>query len=180
MKENRIETIVNEIHYWKEHRLLPGEYCDFLLALYTQGQKDSSDREIEFNNSKRNVLTLMFSLLTLILLPLSFLVIYFTEMNLILQTGLLSTFVFTAFLALRHVIGTYPVLYHFPLITGLLVCLLLFLNLVSTLSINSQWIYGMASIHCILWMGIGVRWRIHYLMISSVIGILFLFIAVVL
>ena len=61
MKENRIETIVNEIHYWKEHRLLPGEYCDFLLALYTQGQRDSSDRDIEFNNSKRNSLTLMFS-----------------------------------------------------------------------------------------------------------------------
>ncbi|MCA1009706.1 hypothetical protein [Halobacillus halophilus] len=180
MKENRLETIVNEIHYWKEHRLLPREYCDFLLALYTEGQKNSSDRDIEFMNSKRNPLMLMISILTLILLPLSFLVIYFTEMNLILQTGLLSTFVFTAFLTLRQVRSTYTGIYHIPLITGLLIGLLLFLNLVSSLSISSQWIYGMASLHCLLWMGIGVRWRIHYLMISSVIGILFLCLAAVL
>ncbi|WP_255822151.1 hypothetical protein [Halobacillus shinanisalinarum] len=34
---NRMETIVKEIHYLKQNRLLPHEYCDFLLALYIKG-----------------------------------------------------------------------------------------------------------------------------------------------
>ncbi len=37
MDETRKQIIINEIEYWKEHHLLPEQYCDFLLALYTEG-----------------------------------------------------------------------------------------------------------------------------------------------
>ena len=37
MDENRKQIIIKEIGYWKNNKLLPEQYCDFLLALYTEG-----------------------------------------------------------------------------------------------------------------------------------------------
>ncbi|GAE91172.1 hypothetical protein JCM21714_113 [Gracilibacillus boraciitolerans JCM 21714] len=38
MEEERKKIIINEINYWKSHQLLPTHYCNFLLALYTEGE----------------------------------------------------------------------------------------------------------------------------------------------
>lgn len=38
MDEARKETVIKEINYWKTHQLLPEHYCDYLLALYTEGE----------------------------------------------------------------------------------------------------------------------------------------------
>ncbi|SEN55813.1 hypothetical protein SAMN04488134_101355 [Amphibacillus marinus] len=43
MDKQRKITIINEIHYWRENRLLPSHYCDFLLALYTEGSHSEGD-----------------------------------------------------------------------------------------------------------------------------------------
>ena len=36
MNESRKQIIINEIGYWKKNQILPEQYCDFLLALYTK------------------------------------------------------------------------------------------------------------------------------------------------
>lgn len=41
--EQRKITIINEIRYWKDNHLLPEHYCDFLMALYTEGEQDKAD-----------------------------------------------------------------------------------------------------------------------------------------
>ncbi|WP_066192929.1 hypothetical protein [Gracilibacillus timonensis] len=38
MKAERKQVIISEIHYWKSHQILPAHYCDFLLALYSEGE----------------------------------------------------------------------------------------------------------------------------------------------
>ncbi|MFC4388505.1 hypothetical protein ACFOZ1_11910 [Gracilibacillus marinus] len=70
MDAERKKVIINEIKYWKDHRLLPTHYCDFLLALYTEGQ---GDEEIEERTKSPyylffyffNTLTLFITLLTI-------------------------------------------------------------------------------------------------------------------
>lgn len=37
MNAQRKKIIMAEINYWKQNKLLPEHYCDFLLTLYTQG-----------------------------------------------------------------------------------------------------------------------------------------------
>lgn len=37
MNSQRKKMIIAEIRYWKEHKLLPAHYCDFLITLYAQG-----------------------------------------------------------------------------------------------------------------------------------------------
>ena len=73
MRDERTKTIVREIKYWKQYRLLPDEYCDFLLALYTQGETEKEQP----NKDVHHPLFYLWMCLSLLLLPLSFLVIYF-------------------------------------------------------------------------------------------------------
>ncbi|MEM5598685.1 hypothetical protein AAHB53_24595 [Niallia circulans] len=37
MQDQRKTIIVKEIAYWKENKMLPEHYCDYLLTLYTEG-----------------------------------------------------------------------------------------------------------------------------------------------
>lgn len=37
----KTKLIVNEIKHWRKNKLLPEQYCDFLLALYLQGEEDA-------------------------------------------------------------------------------------------------------------------------------------------
>lgn len=44
MNAQRKKIIMAEIYYWKQNKLLPEHYCDFLLTLYTQGDHDEEIR----------------------------------------------------------------------------------------------------------------------------------------
>ncbi|MBA2173569.1 hypothetical protein H0266_01510 [Halobacillus locisalis] len=181
MADQRKQTIVNEIRYWKKNRLLPSEYCDFLLALYTEGEGEAvEDNQKATKYRKRLPWIYLFLALNLILLPLSFLVIYFTEMDIIMQTGLLSSFVALALVHFWRMMKKESELYHIPLIVGLLIALLL-----SVLIIHSYWpnnwsTYGIVTSHCLLWLWIGRRLRLPYLLISSSIGIIVMLVFIVL
>lgn len=40
MNAQRKKIIMAEINYWKQNKLLPEHYCDFLITLYTQGDHE--------------------------------------------------------------------------------------------------------------------------------------------
>src|SRR4051794_700217 len=40
MNQQRKRIIISEIKYWKQHKLLPAHFCDFLITLYTQGEDE--------------------------------------------------------------------------------------------------------------------------------------------
>ncbi|KIQ94791.1 hypothetical protein LH47_01161 [Anoxybacillus thermarum] len=87
MEQKRKEIIINEIKYWKQTRLLPEQYCDFLLALYTEGNGDDVE-----TRTKQVPAWAIRATAAMIGICLSFvlLVIYFTELSFVLQTLILS------------------------------------------------------------------------------------------
>ncbi|PIC65414.1 hypothetical protein CSV79_01985 [Sporosarcina sp. P13] len=38
MAKEKKQIIISEIRYWKQNKLLPEHYCDFLITLYAQGE----------------------------------------------------------------------------------------------------------------------------------------------
>ena len=40
MNQQRKRIIISEIKYWKQNKLLPDHYCDFLITLYAQGEDE--------------------------------------------------------------------------------------------------------------------------------------------
>ena len=50
MNEHRKKIIISEIKYWKQSKLLPAHYCDFLITLYARGN-EADEEEIKTSTS---------------------------------------------------------------------------------------------------------------------------------
>ncbi|MCG7345110.1 hypothetical protein MHZ92_13270 [Sporosarcina sp. ACRSL] len=57
MNVQRKKIIMAEINYWKQNKLLPEHYCDFLITLYTQGdhEQEISATEAILSKKKKKV-----------------------------------------------------------------------------------------------------------------------------
>ncbi|MDW0117374.1 hypothetical protein QTL97_10545 [Sporosarcina thermotolerans] len=116
MSNQRKKTIITEIKYWKENKLLPEHYCDYLITLYTQGEQEeninASDAILPKRKKKLNksfiFLHLIYILSGLILLAVSLKVwaIYFegqtTLLTLLLALNCLLWFVMGRLLKLIY------------------------------------------------------------------------------
>lgn len=90
MKDNRKIIILKEIHFWKRNRLLPEQYCDYLIALYSEGEEV---QEVKKNKKKIVSKETMFSLLFLTIIILMIVITYITAISFRMQTLFLSFFV---------------------------------------------------------------------------------------
>lgn len=89
MQEQRKNIILKEIAYWKESKMLPEHYCDYLITLYTEGMGVETEKK-----SKRNKWFLIFNTIYLALIPVSIYFFYFTELSFILQIAISLIFLF--------------------------------------------------------------------------------------
>jgi len=53
MEEDKRKVIVSEIENWRRSKLLPEQYCDFLINLYLPERADSSNKHGSVSASKR-------------------------------------------------------------------------------------------------------------------------------
>ncbi|MED4537156.1 hypothetical protein P9243_11840, partial [Heyndrickxia coagulans] len=88
MDDKRKQIIVNEIKMWKETKMIPQEYCDFLLAIYTEGTEGNTRKQNGAGKSVKKQAAV--SAFILALVAIAVFVIYFTELHFILQTGILT------------------------------------------------------------------------------------------
>jgi hypothetical protein len=96
MDQDKRRLIVAEIEHWRRSKLLPGQYCDFLLNLYMDEEhnKDKGKSVMGFssssvkNSSIKPWLTI-FGIIGLI----SFLGIHFTSFQFWMQTGISAAFI---------------------------------------------------------------------------------------
>jgi hypothetical protein len=169
MDKQRREIIVREIEYWKRSRLLPEQYCNYLLALYTEGdyQKRMRDR---FLTRHRTALTFLFAAIICLLLPASALVIYFTELSFVLQMLLFALFFFLCLTAIKMWKGKGNII-HLPLISGA------FIFLMASIKIGEYYFPKQKAVtaltvfaNCLLWIWMGKQFRLLYFLLSGIIG----------
>ena len=57
MNQQRKRMIISEIKYWKQNKLLPEHYCDFLITLYAQGEdkKEVKATEVDSCQGKKEI-----------------------------------------------------------------------------------------------------------------------------
>lgn len=161
--------IVEEINYWKTHKLLPETYCDYLLALYTQGENSSRNETTII----QNIITTMQILLCMILLPFSFLVIYFTKFEPILQLVILILFITYAFWTYWYLTKRKHRFGPLTLIIALFIVLLLSIFLTNLLVNNSVVTFLIIIVNFVIWFYTGRKGNVLYLKYSSIIGIIF-------
>lgn len=172
MNSSRKETIMNEIQYWKKHQMLPDHYCDFLLALYSEGQYSSNSKR---ENNDLWKIILCFVLITFLLCT-SVFVIYFTEFIFVLQTMILTSFV-VLLLSLGIYYSKKRYWYTFFYIGAAMQLLLLSVFLSEKLLRNEPfmlWIILLAN--CLLWILAGWKLKLFYFIASGIVGIVILII----
>ncbi len=75
MTNHRKQIILNEITFWKQNKLLPEHYCDFLMTLYTEGAYEGDEPTGNAKHSLKGLekrkgtwMTLLFPAVAIVLL----------------------------------------------------------------------------------------------------------------
>ena len=168
MNDHRKQIIINEINFWKQNRMLPEQYCDFLLALYTEGN-GTGKKSRWINGRKRN-------LIWLTLIPIITFFIYFTELSLILQITFSVFFLTCGFGVLIYCVKK-SLPFQIPLIITAIN--FLFISVEFTEKIFSESmisLYLILILNCLIWLAVGMKFKFLYFTISGILGILFLMI----
>jgi hypothetical protein len=168
VNKHRKETIIQEIDYWKRNRLLPDQYCDYLLALYTEGEAVNQT----VKGSKR-LLPLFFACLISLLVPITFLVIYFTEMPVHLQMLLVTFFVLLSIFG-YFIFRKEESYIHIPVFVLALLMLILSIKLIELLSFQLPLTFIIITFQTLLWFIIGFIKKWYYLNISAIITVVLL------
>lgn len=172
MPEDRKAIIIKEIYYWKEHNLLPAVYCDFLLALYTNGQHTRKEKPPARINKK----ILIFNIYATVLATLSFIVLYFTQFPSFLQMGFVFFLLVIMFwLYIRQgEAHTHKGSFNYILILLLILILITSVHIVKLFFPNLWISNGIILLNIITWYYIGIKKRYKYLYWISSIALVFM------
>lgn len=172
MNHDRKKIIVNEIIYWKNNKLLPEAYCNFLLTLYTEGEGVGLS-EKTVTPSLFSVKVAIFTLLGIgLLLPVFFLVTYFTEISPNLQMVINFIFLIVSiFIVIKN--NNNKLVLHIGFILLALQLLILSTTAVEFF-FNGQSTYMVLVLllNCISWIGVGIATTKKYFLVAGVVGIL--------
>ncbi|WP_053219144.1 hypothetical protein [Virgibacillus senegalensis] len=165
MAVEKKEIIIREIQQWKQSRLLPGKYCDFLLALYSQGEEREETTEYHMN---LKLVFLLFS--NILMLPLTFLVINFTELPDRLQIFLAFIFLAISFACYRLFSSNQVLKIPVSKLILLANLLLVTVELVEWWTKHQGAVAIVVTIQLITWLAIGMKQKDKYLFGAGMIG----------
>jgi hypothetical protein len=174
MDENRKQIIIKEIGYWKNNKLLPEQYCNFLLALYTEGTGIN-----ETNQGSKNPKNRKKVFVWLLLIPIIVFIVYFTELSLSLQIVFAIVFILIG-IYLTFYLRRSGLLFHIPLIISAL--LLLFVSVELTLTNfpkSTIILYSILMVNCFMWLIGGWKFKQIYFTLSGVLGLLLITISMI-
>jgi len=168
MSAERKRIIIEEINYWKDHKLLPEEQCNFLLALYTQGE--GQERHLQTTYKRPFIIYL---LLLILLIPFSIIITNFTQISLTLQIILMILFLSFSSLS-YYLFKKHQFQYTFvALLTTLILLLFTTVFVVNHFFVNPFVLPVIILMNFIGWFVFG-RWqKLKLLQIISVISFIF-------
>lgn len=171
MTAERIAVIISEIKYWKEHRLLPETYCDYLLALYTNGE-DVKDEDHLDHPKRLSPAIMLHLILAISLLPFSFLVLYFTQFHPFLQLGILLLFSIYSIWFYWYTARNGYELFFFPMLILLLQLFLLTITAANLFTDRNIIMLAVIITNFFFWFRIGKTKHIKFLQILSILCII--------
>ncbi|KIL48555.1 hypothetical protein KP77_23420 [Jeotgalibacillus alimentarius] len=175
MDKKRKEVIVNEIQYWKQNRLLPESYCDYLINLYTSGEYEETDetKAVEKPDRKANIFVAGFSLAGSLL---TIIALLFGDLALALQ-AIISILVSAGIMIVSFRPGASPAVKIFSRIAAAFIILLFSIELWRFMyDGDTNMLYLIIGIQCLIWAVAGLSSKQHYFTVSGVLGVIVLII----
>lgn len=174
MSNPKKQIIMNEITFWKQNKLLPEHYCDFLMTLYTEGnneqQATGNVKKAVRNVEKRkkwsiaSFFPIAAVLITLLLFTIQYKWVVITVVAIFAVSCLAGAIYFAK---KNKLLATMLQLATALSLLGvtLKVCITYFAG-------NNEILYVLLLLNCILWLLSGMMMKIIYFTISGVLGVI--------
>lgn len=172
MKDDKKTVLLHEIHFWKENKILPEHYCNYLIALYTQGDETQRPDHKNKETKKSFGWEAFFTFMSLAFIIAAALITYITAISFGMQTLIMSIFV----------IGLIVNWFYFNkkgLNTMLLYITAAFILLFYTVQVNKAFyenaansLFWLLLVNCGLWLVIGIVRKKLFFTISGAVGLI--------
>lgn len=178
MPNPRKKIILNEILFWKQNKLLPDHYCDFLMTLYTEGNELELEEELSHKKAvkakekrNKNIFIITSSIIIILLV-----------VALFMSTEFVGLFVlFVGIIALALMISAFTFAKKHGLIAPVLqiaAALLIFALSVKIsleyFSNNTVVLFSLLISNCVVWLITGLKLRLLYFTLSGSLGLIIL------
>lgn len=174
MSNQRKQIIINEIAFWKQNKMLPSHYCDFLTSLYTGGDVEHAELMPDAKQSvivkeKKSIKKkfILFPIAAVCLLVL----LNFIPLDWVAITiggvigGALS--IYGIRLAMKKHVAA-PLLH----VSGALLILWMSVKFSAAYyNGNNIALYIVLGINCLLWLGLGLWQKLIYFMLAGGLGL---------
>ncbi|MGE7112017.1 hypothetical protein [Lysinibacillus sp. NPDC047702] len=176
MTNPRKKIILNEILFWKQNKLLPEHYCDFLAALYAEGANVEEldpvhHKQAVLPSEKRKMYLLIVGISIAIIALLS---IYFTitSLTLILTVivGIVALILFI--MAFRMVQKNNLLTPIFHLLAAVLLFSMSIRIYTTYFNGNNIALFCLIAANCGVWLWSGIKMKLLYYTVSGVLGLL--------
>ncbi|WP_350299496.1 hypothetical protein [Peribacillus frigoritolerans] len=166
MDEMRKKIIIQEINSWKESRMLPEQYCNYLLALYCQGELPPSN-SAKTGSVKNDIFSgLLIGALFAFIVFLN----YFTEIPIRMQMLMTTISILVFGLAVRRFTGR-KIIFQMALMGMTLSLLLLTVSFAEFMAPGQVSIlYIFLFINCGLWILMGKKLKLLHFSIAGGLG----------
>lgn len=166
MNETRKKIIINEINFWKKSRILPDQYCDYLLAFYSEGENETSPAPKPF---LKRIFSLTYIIITLIIVS-ALIVNYFTEINPAMQMAIQIIFIVALIFIVIHQNKKQEII-SIPLVATAFVTLLMTVKAWEAFADKNDLIlYLLLFANCAGWFIAGKKMKLLYFTIAGVLG----------
>lgn len=178
MENQRKKIIINEILFWKKNKLLPDQYCNFLMTLYSEGEEVELNTDVGPNKAlkakeqqKRRTMYVLFAVLAAVLLSVPFFVSKFSGVIIgIIGIVGISLMISAFILAKKNKL--------MALILQVIAALLVFGVSVkfgnAYFEQNNLVLYLLLIANCLLWLVSGLTMKLLYFTLSGILGLMVL------
>jgi hypothetical protein len=173
MNPQRKRIIISEVKYWKENKLLPEHYCDFLITLYAQGKEEqelkASEAILLKEKKKINRTIIMLTVLALVVSGAMFVFIQYPSVTLSLTAVVSILFLLVTLQKSTVRSRLAPLLYILASFMLLLMSLKLWVVFFEG---HIMLLIGLLLLNCVLWLFAGRMLKLLYFTISGAAGLL--------
>ncbi|BAQ11401.1 hypothetical protein OXB_2930 [Bacillus sp. OxB-1] len=169
MSVQRKKIIISEIRYWKQNKLLPEHYCDFLITLYAQGEEVQEEMVTDavLVKEKKSFTRKLVLILVIGLLAGSSMFIFarYPLATLSSAAGVTLLFLLSTFRVSKLAPFLYIISSFLLLMMSLKLWLLFFEG-------QTMLLIGLLMLNCVLWLYAGKLLKLLYFTISGSVGLL--------
>ncbi len=171
VQEEKKETILKEIAFWKTNKLLPEHYCDFLTTLYTGGDDDSDQQDESAKRLPLSKAWILYGVAALLAMMIIAMMYIFSAQYIAIPIAM-SVLAIAVIIYMTFKGATTKVMQTLAFAVAALLLFALSVRIASMFAPGNIWVmYSVLVANCVTWLLLGTKMTLIYFTISGYLGL---------